>query len=136
MASATVIIESQPPNFGQFLAVKKLVLEYDSVILCIIDKPSLMATSKSLNMWGMALSDYPEVQITSSDLDFLAIATIPKNLNADVYYVSDKNIFAHLSSSGYKMEFLGHVQGYNDLFIRVAYRQGLARDYLARFAQF
>jgi len=135
MASATVIIEAQPPHLGQFVAIQSLLKTYDTVTVCIIDKPILMATNKAVTILTAAFSDYSEVGLAVSDLNFLAIGTLPKQLQADMIFVSDKHIFTHLNSLGYKVEFLPHVQGYNDLFIRVAYRQGLAKDYLARFTQ-
>jgi len=51
-------------------------------------------------------------------------------------YVSDKHLFVYLNNNGINVSFLGHVQGYNDMFIRHAYRNGLAYDYFTETSEY
>jgi len=68
MTSATVIIESQPPHIGQYLAVRDVMKRYDNVILCIIDKPMVMLTNKVIAIWTLIFEDY-DFSIVSVDAE-------------------------------------------------------------------
>ena len=139
MSNAIVILECQPPHLGQILAIKQVLDKHDFVYIYIIDKEYVIAVKKAVSITTSALEPYDNFRIYTTELDFTTIGGLPESMvehNPDVIYVSDKHMFTHLNSIGMPVDFLGHIKGYDDLFIRTAFRQGIAKDYLAQYARF
>jgi len=136
MSSAAIIIESQPPHVGQFLAIRDVLQKYDNVIICIIDKPMVMSTARVIATWTLILEDY-SFSIVPINIEDALEKGLPDYLKEiETILVSDKHIFVALNTLGVDVGLLGHVKGYNDVFIRAAYRQGLAYDYLIGLSQY
>jgi len=136
MNRAVIIIESQPPHLGQFLAVRDVIQNNKDVLICIVDKPMVMSTEKVIATWTIMLEEYG-YSISSIDIDYVMQHGLPDYLSSeDKYYVSDKHLFVHLNSLNVDVSLLGHVKGYNDIFVRMAYRQGLAYDYLIGLSKY
>ena len=139
MSNAIVILECQPPHLGHVLSIRSVLDKHDFVYIYVIDKEYVMQTKKATSLLSLALAPYDNFRLYTTDMDFTAIGGFPESMvehNPDVIYVSDKTIFTHLNSIGMPVDFLGHIKGYDDLFIRTAFRQGLAKDYLMKCAQF
>ena len=139
MSNAMVIIECQPPHLGHILAIKKCLETHDFVYIYVIDKEYVMSTDKAIGILQHALTPYENYRLFKADLDFTSIGGLTEQMaeqSPETIYVNDKHIFSHLNSLGMPVEFLGHIKGYDDLFFRVAFRQGLAKDYLAQYIKF
>lgn len=127
---ALILIESNPPNFGQFLACQHVWQDYDEVTVCIIDKAYVMPTYKSMVMWKIAVTDVPHVQIIKTDENLMEISTLYHGSEYDLVFVSDKDLFVHLNSIGIEVRFLKRIKGYRQIFMRSAYLQSISRDFI------
>ena len=139
MSNAIIIIECQPPHLGQLLAIKSCLENHDFCYIYVIDKEYVMNTDKAISILSGALKPYDNFRMFKTSIDFTSAGGLPESMvehNPDTIYVEDKHVFTHLNGIGMPVDFLGHVKGYDPLFIRVAFRQGLAKDYMARYTKF
>ena len=139
MANAMIILECQPPHVGHILAIQAALEEYDFVYIYVIDKEYVMKTTRAVSILQQALRPYENFRTYKTDMDFTSVGGLPESMveqSPEVILVADKHIFTHLNSLGMPVNFLGHVKGYSDLFSRVAFRQGLAKDYLAQYVKY
>jgi len=139
MTNAIIILECQPPHVGHILAIKSVLEDYDFVYIYIIDKEYVLKTDRAIGILQQALHPYENFRTYKTTLDFTSVGGLPDSMvehAPEVILVADKHIFTHLNSLGMPVNFLGHVKGYNDLFSRVAFRQGLAKDYLAQYVKY
>ena len=122
---------SQPPHFGELLAVMQVIDKFDILIICIKAPARLISIRQVQQMWSMALKKYKDkVIIATSKENFAEIAILPSAFVNTTILTMSKTVFAHLMSLGIKSELVGRVKGYHDIFQRVAYRQGCALDWI------
>ena len=125
------VLISQPPNIGELISVLSVIDRFDALILCFKTPIKVMPIKHVSELWMLALKGYKgKVMLTSSDTDFATVAELPEVYNDKVILTLSKKVFVHLSTMGMKVEMVDRVKGYHDIFMRAAYVQGRALDYI------
>ena len=82
-------------------------------------------------IWRCVLRAYKDkVVFTSCDTDFATIAELPEAYDGKTILTLSKKVFVHLSTRGVKCLLVDRVKGYHDVFLRAAYIQGRALDFI------
>lgn len=128
-----LIIESQPPTAGEFLQLIMQLNHYDFIYICLNFTAEVMAIPRVLTIWKYFLSPYKKktavVQVTGN---FASVSKeeLPEMFKKCTYLTTNKAAFVHLSSMNVPVELIPRVLGYYSIFIRSAYRQSMALDWL------
>ena len=82
-------------------------------------------------MWSLVVNGYKDkIILTSWHEDFAEITELPGGYEDATILTISKEIYAHLNSLGIKAELVGHMKGYHGIFLRKAYREGIALDWI------
>lgn len=130
---AVLLVEGQPPHTGEFLTMAFSVDRFKHLTVCIDARERVMPLKHSMAIWTQFTKAYAgKVDIISTGLDFAEIAKdeLPPAFDNKVILTISKKIFVHLSSIGANVEIVPYAVGYHSSFIRTAYRQGRALDWL------
>jgi len=125
------LLVSQPPNASEIVAVLQAVEKFDSLILCIKTPIKVMPLPHVSKVWQMILKPYKDkTLLTASDMDFTTISELPETFNDKTILTLSKKVFVHLSTMGMKVLLVDRLRGYHDVFLRSAYIQGRAYDFI------
>ena len=125
------LLVSQPPNASEIVAVLQAVEKFDKLILCIKTPIKVMPLPHVSKVWQMILKPYKDkTLLTASDMDFTTISELPETFNDKTILTLSKKVFVHLSTMGMKVLLVDRLRGYHDVFLRSAYIQGRALDYI------
>jgi len=128
---AVFLLISQPPNASEIVAVLQTVEKFDALILCIKTPIKVMPIQHASKIWQAILKPYKEkTLLTSSDVDFTSVSKLPESFNDKIILTLSKKVFVHLSTMGIKVLLVDRLTGYHDVFLRSAYMQGRALDYI------
>ncbi len=125
------VLISQPPNAGEIISVLSIIDKFDALILCFKTPIKVMPIKHVSELWMFALRAYKDkVLMTSCDTDFATVAKLPEAYKDKTVLTLSRKVFVHLSTMGIHCELVDHVKGYHDIFLRAAYIQGRALDYI------
>ena len=125
------VLISQPPNIGELVSVLSVVDEYDALILCFKSPAKVMPIKHVSQLWGCALKGFRnKIVFTSCDIDFATVAKLPEAYNDKTILTLSKKVFVHLSTMGMKVQLVDRVKGFHDIYLRSAYIQGRAYDFI------
>lgn len=133
MKKAVLIVESQPPHLGEYVLLLKAVQDYEFVYVCINSPPLVMPIEHSIAIWEHVTSQYGrQVKVVYVKDDFAEMPPncLPEEFKDKVLITTSQKIFTHLSSMNLPIELVPNLAGYHGVFLRVAYRQGRALDWL------
>lgn len=128
---AVFTLISQPPNASEIVSVLQAIEKFDIVILCIKTPTIVMPIQHVSKIWQMILKPYSKkTLLTASDIDFSKVVTLPESFDDKTILTLSKKVFVHLSTMGVKCVLVDKLRGYHDVFLRSAYIQGRALDYI------
>jgi len=108
-----------------------IIDNFDILVLCFKIPTSVIPIQQVIQMWSLALSGYKDkIILTSWHEDFAEITKLPGGYEDATILTISKEIYAHLNSLGIKSELVGHMKGYHSTFLRKAYREGIALDWI------
>ena len=131
-----IYINSQPPNIAELVGLLNVMENFDKVTVVLNGAEKV--TSKELveTLWTniiMRLKDSDKIdKIMFWNQNLLTTTTLPEELGKGTFCTFDRKIYAHFASIGVPVKLIPRLQGYHDIFLMVAYRQGLALDYLRK----
>ena len=123
---------SQPPNASEIVAVLHAVNEFDILILCIKTPIKVMPLPHVTKIWQEILRPYKDkTLLVASSVDFSSASALPESFRDKTILTLSKKAYVHLSTMGIKKVLLmDRLRGYHDTFLRSAYIQGRALDYI------
>lgn len=131
-----IFVESQPPHAGEIATVRYNINNYDSIYLCIYGKPLVMDINHARALWAVFLSDYKDkvevVVLNSRPEDFKT--GLPDILKGCELVTTSQKAFVRLSSFNAPVKLVSRTLGYHSIFVRAAYRQSRALDWLQSHA--
>jgi len=128
---AMFLVESQPPHIGELLSVLMKIDEYDFIYVVVTGTPLVLPVAHALTTWSVMLKAYKDkVLICSSNQKFTEIVKLPKQYKDCTVLTTSRKTFIHMSSNNIASELVGRPMGYHSTFLRTAYRQGRALDWL------
>lgn len=130
---AVLFLQSQPPHIGEAITILNNINFYDHMYLCICGKPSIIPLQKVLALWTIMLQHFKhKISVTFISLnpnDFTS-ENYPAIIDDRLLLTCSQKEFTHLSSLGYPVKLLPRVMGFHPTFLRAAYRQSRALDWL------
>lgn len=133
MKKAVLLVESQPPHLGEYMLLIHHLNQYDFIYVCLNSPPLVLPIENAMAIWDMLVRDYGDkVQVVSveDDLTQMSPESLPLEFQDCTILTTSQRIFVHLSSMNLPVELIPNVSGYHSIFLRVAYRQGRALDWL------
>ena len=125
------VLISQPPNIGELISVLSVIDDYDALILCFKSPAKVMPIKHVSELWRCALKGFKnKIILSSCDTDFATVAELPEAYNDKVVLTLSKKVFVHLSTMGMKVKLVDRVKGFHDIYLRSAYIQGRAYDFI------
>lgn len=122
---------SQPLNVGEILSVLSVIDKFDILVLCLKTPSKLIPISQLQKMWSFILKAYTDkILITAWGESFTEILALPDEFKKATVLTISKKVYAHLNSIGIVCELVPHMKGYHSTFLRKAYREGIALDYI------
>jgi len=128
-----LLVESQPPHAGEFLQARQMLEKYDYLYICILYSSLVMDVRICAQIWASIFqSDLERMTITFADVDFKECMPedLPALFTSCTYLTSDKETFVHLSTMNVDVELIPNALGYYGIFLRNAYRQSKALNWL------
>lgn len=108
-----------------------IIDKFDILVICFKTPTSVIPIQQVIQMWTLVLSGYTDkILLTSWHEDFAEITELPSGYKDATILTISKEIYAHLNSLGIKAELVGHLKGYHGIFLRKAYREGVALDWI------
>lgn len=105
--------------------------EYDALILCFKTPAKVMPIEHVSQLWRYALKGFKDkIILTSSDQDFATVAELPETYNNKTILTLSKKVYVHLTTMGIKVQLVDRLKGFHDVYLRSAYIQGRAYDFL------
>lgn len=133
MKKAILVVESQPPHLGEYILLVHQLQYYDLIYVCLNSEPLVLPIENALAIWDMLTKHHGDkVKVVSMPGDFTqaSIGDMPEQFDDCTILTTSQRIFAHLSSMNVSVELIPNVAGYHGIFLRMAYRQGRALDWL------
>jgi len=134
---AVLLVESQPPHIGEILQAIQALTKYDFVYICLTVDVTVMSFDHVLSIWVSLLAPYMgrfKVVRCIGNFKEVMEGDLPIKFNMCTFLTPDREIFVHLSSLNVMAELIPRALGYHGIFLRTAFRQSKALDYLeARF---
>ena len=130
---AVLLLESQPPHLGEMMQIIQLLKRFSFLHICLVAKPAVMEIKAAVGIWTALLQPYVgKVQLGVFAGKFTDIAKddLPKLYDDCTYQTASREIFVHLSTMNVSVELIPRALGYNTTFIRTAFRQSKALDWL------
>lgn len=128
---ALFLLISQPPNVSEIVSVIQTIDKYDALIICFKTPMEVMPLQHVIEIWSLILNKYKgKFILTSCDTDFATVAKLAEEFHDKTILTLSKKVFVHLSTMGIHVKLVNKVRGYNDMFLRSAYIQGRALDYI------
>ena len=132
---AVFLLESQPPHLGELITVLNKIREYDPLYICVNKNVKVLPLQFAMTTWFFLMSHITGEKPTIFAADFKQFESISKLPDQPEFkdctiLTTNKEISIHLSSINVPVELVPHVLGYHSVFLRSAYRQGRALDYL------
>lgn len=125
------VLISQPPNASEIASVLRTIDDYDALILCFKTPITVMPIKLVIALWTHVLKAYKgKFLLTSCDTDFASVAELPDDFKDKTILTLSKKVFVHLSTMGFHCKLVDKINGYHDTFLRSAYIQGRALDYI------
>jgi hypothetical protein len=125
------LLNSQPPNIGELISVLSVIDKYDGLILCFKTPIQIMPIKHVTEIWTVILEKYKgKFILTSCNTDFATVSKLTKDFKDKTILTLSKRVFVHLSTMGMKVKLVDRVKGYHSMFLRSAYIQGRALDYI------
>lgn len=128
-----LLVDSQPPHVGEFLQARQMLDKYDFLYVCITKGTMVIPVDQVAKIWAYLFSAYGDrMKITYVELEFgeALIDDLPGLFDKCVYLTSDRDVFVHLSTLDIDVELIPRSFGYHGIFLRNAYRQSKALDWL------
>lgn len=129
---AAIFLKSQPVHAGEITTVLSIIDSYDKLVLCLSSDASIMPLNKVFSIWSIILHAYKDkVGIVFSPIKPLEYThNLPEALKGCFLLTQCKKTFTHLSSVNLPVKLLPRIVGYRSVFLKAAYRQGRALDWL------
>ena len=125
------VLISQPPNIGELISVLSVIDDYDALILCFKSPAKVMPIKHVSELWRYALKGFMnKIVLTSCDTDFATVAELPEAYDDKVVLTLSKKVYVHLITMGIKCKLVDRVKGFHDIYLRSAYLQGRAYDFI------
>lgn len=129
--NAVFIVESQPPTFSEVLALFQIVDSFEHIFLCVQNSPMVIDTGQVLAQWETIIKDYKnKITLTFGDSDFKSVSKIPEKYQNCKLLTISQEIFVHLQSLNVDIGLLPRISGYEGTFMRAAYRQSKALEWI------
>lgn len=123
-------ITAQPLTVGTIVSIMSVSEKYDEIVICVRDYPILIDTASIVSMMSIIFK-LPKFMVISHKEDFSTLTEFPSDLPFFNYMATpDERTFTNLSLKGYQVSLLPRVLGYDEMFQRNAFRQGVALDVL------
>ena len=131
-----IYINSQPPNIAELVGLLNVMENFDKVTLVLNGAEKVVSRETVEILWTNIIerlkgSDKID-KIMFWNQNLLTVTALPEELGKGTFCTFDKKIYAHFASVGVPTKLIPKLQGYHDIFLMVAYRQGLALDYLRK----
>ena len=108
-----------------------IIDKFDILVLCFKMPTTVVSMQQITQMWSLVVNGYKDkIILTSWHEDFAEITELPGGYEDATILTISKEIYAHLNSLGIKAELVGHMKGYHSIFLRKAYREGIALDWI------
>jgi len=134
MSNAVFIVESQPPKFSEVYALFSIIDQYDNILLCVQNTPMVLPTQTVLALWDTIIEPYRDkITLSFSEKDFKSMAQLPKEYHDYKLLTIEPEIFVHLQSLNFDTGLLPRIEGYENVFLRAAFRQSKALSWLRRY---
>lgn len=129
---AVIFLKSQPIHTGEIASVLSIVDSYDKLILHLSADASIMPLDKVFAIWSIILHHSKDkVNIIFSYKGPLEYGhKLPTALKGCYLLTHSKAVFTHLSSVNLPVRLIPRLMGYRGVFMRSAYRQSRALDWL------
>lgn len=128
---ALYITESQPPHLGELISLLSVINDYDIIAICVNGNTKVMPIQHVLSTWVFLTQPYKDKIVTCASTDnFSTVAKLPEEFKDYTVLTTSDEVFAHLSSLNVTVRLIPRAKGYWPVFERVAYRQGLALEWL------
>ncbi len=84
-----------------------------------------------LATWAFIMGAYKDkVTVSALIVPFTELPELPPQFKDCTVLTTDRKVFVHISSIGVPVELVPRTLGYHGVFLRTAYRQGRALDWL------
>lgn len=131
-----IYINSQPPNLAELIGLLNVLENFDKVTVVLNGLEKVVSKETVEILWTNIIARLRECdkvdKIIFLNQDLLTLTKLPNELEDGVFCTFDKHIYSHFASIGIPVKLVPRLQGFNDTFLAVAYRQGLALDYLRK----
>jgi len=131
-----IYINSQPPNIAEVVGLLNVMQNFDKVTVVLNGHERVASKEFVETLWTnliMQLKNSDKIdKMMFFDGNLLDFTTLPEEFNEGTFCTFDKKLYAHFASIGIPVKLIPRLQGYHDIFLMVAYRQGLALDYLRK----
>jgi len=125
------VLISQPPSIAELISVLSVIDKFDALILCFKTPVKVIPIKHVSELWRHALKAYKDkIVLTSCDTDFATVAELPEAFNDKTVLTLSKKVFVHLTTMGIHCEMVDRVKGFHDIYLRSAYVQGRAYDFI------
>jgi len=131
---ALFLLDSQPPHLGELISVLLKMKDFDIMNICVSGFSKSMPIQNVVATWLFVMSAYENVTVSALLLPFIELSELPSQFKDCTVLTTDRKVFVHMSSIGVPVELVPRTLGYHGIFIRTAYRQGRALDWLLREA--
>ncbi len=132
-ANAVLLINSQPPHLGELLQFIQQLNKYEFIYVCITGNIAVIALDHVLAIWRNILAPYSNksaVMFFQKDIYKSSREDFPGAFKDCVWLTADRATYVHLSTLQVNVELIPRAMGYRGTFLRVAFRQSKALDYL------
>lgn len=128
---AVYIIESQPPTLGELYSLYRIVDNFDHIFLCIQNAPMVTPVPAAMAIWETLIKPYQDkVTLCIGDKDFVSVSKIPEKYEDCKILTISQPIFTHLQSLNINVGLVPRLPGYESIFLRAAYRQSKALEWI------
>ena len=132
---ALFLLDSQPPHWGELVSVLLKLKDYDQMHICVSGISKIMPIKHVVANWLFVMGAYKNVTISALLIPFADVAVLPEQFKDCTVLTTNREIFVHMSSVGIPVELVPRTLGYHGIFLRTAYRQGRALDWLLKSTQ-
>jgi hypothetical protein len=130
---AVILLESQPPHIGEISAIWSEIDNFDLMYICVDANVSIMPLPIVLKSWEILLKPYKnKVVLCATKEKFDEITVLPELFKGCTVLTTSSKVFVHLGSLNIPVKTVNRLTGYHGIFLRAAYRQGRALDWLQR----
>ena len=128
---ALYVVESQPPNLAELIGLFSIIDKYEHVVICVSNVPKVMPLCSVFTLWEMMVKPYKDkITLSYTKDNFMSLSKLGEEYKDFKVVTISPELYTHLHSLNANVELLPRVIGYEPIFMRAAYRQARALDWL------